>query len=154
MAKGPVGFGHRLHGGVDVDCRDARLLLDAVHIVGNRLFRIAQVDDELRLGVDQGFHVEVCLVAIELAEGRQVPHILREIGHLVCAGAAGQADEQLRRDGHQDHLGSRAAGAVGKLGRFDAFQRVIGLAAVAPGKQAEKQSAAERYAEESCPGHN
>ena len=143
--------------------------MDAVHIVGNRLFRIAQVDDELRLGVDQGFHVEVCLVAIELAEGRQVPHILREIGHLVCAGAAGQADEQLRRDGHQDHLGSRAAGgdagdvlgnchrapgAVGKLGRFDAFQRVIGLAAVAPGKQAEKQSAAERYAEESCPGHN
>lgn len=79
----PVGRRHIIQIRFDEDGGDARLLLNGVHVLGDAVLGVAQVDNELGLGGDEGLHIQAGLAAVELAEGGQIPHLLREIGHLV-----------------------------------------------------------------------
>ena len=110
IPQGPVGGGHIVQVRLDEHRGDAGLLLDAVHIVGDSVLGVAQVDDDLGPGVDERLHIQVGLAAVKLAEGGQIPDLLREIGHLGRAGTAGKPRQQVIGNGHQDHLGRGAAG--------------------------------------------
>ena len=78
-AERPVCLRHRFERCLEEDRRDAGLALDGVHVLPDARFGVAEVNDELRLGVDERFHIQAGLAAVKLAERRQTPHALREI---------------------------------------------------------------------------
>ena len=157
----PVGRRHIIQIRFDEDGGDARLLLNGVHVLGDAVLGVAQVDNELGLGGDEGLHIQAGLAAVELAEGGQIPHLLRKIGHLCRAGAAAEPHKQVIGHRHQDHLGCGAAGCdAGDLGRdlhlpsggvgdhpgLHPLQGVVArLLAAAANQQAQAQRQYQRY---------
>ena len=154
IPQGPVGGGHIVQVCLDKHRGNAGLLLYTVHIVGDAVLFVTQVDDDLGPGVDEGLHIQVGLAAVKLAEGGQIADLLRKIRHLGRAGAAGQTRQQIIGNGHEDHLGRGAAGghppdiggdlhlAAGGVGDDPGLHPLQGVVALlfAAGRQGQTQA--------------
>ena len=92
------------------DHRHADLLLQRVQIGGHVVLFVAEINDDLRAGGQNGFQIQRRLAAVHLAGRRQIDQARVEI--FVLAGRRRCVDGRhiFGRDGRQKHRRDRTAG--------------------------------------------
>ena len=70
--------------------------IQSVHILFYRLFRLSDINDDIRCFRNQGFHIKTCIFSVELPEFRKAPVLFVNILLRLIGEISGQTGQLIR----------------------------------------------------------